>query len=110
MGLSISSLSTVDVIVPISVMGPAGPVDPTSDAVQFAFKNRGTTPVPSDWVAGSWAGTVNGAYWASCLVGPASGGANGGTALAIGTYVIWTKVIDSPEVPVEEAGLLTITP
>lgn len=106
MALSMSVLSTQYVIVPVSLISTSGPLDPTPDTVQFAFIALGTDPQPADWVTGSWAGALNGWYWAQCLVGPASGG----KSLAIGSYVIWYKITDSPEVPVATAGILTITP
>jgi hypothetical protein len=42
-------------------------------------------------------------YIAQCLVGP-----DGGVTLATGTYTIWVKVTDNPQVPVEPVDLLQI--
>ena len=81
--------------------------NPTSDTVQMAF-----TPLtypetsPTSWVTGSWSTFPGPAYWAEALVGPA----NGGTALSLGTYQVWLKITDSPEVPLLQSCLLTITP
>lgn len=106
MPVSLSVLSTQYVIVPLTILGPDAP-DPTSDPVSFAFKPSGTDPSGPDWVTGSWvAETLNGQYLMQCLVGPGAGG----TALAIGSYVIWNKITDSPEVPVFQSGVLAITP
>lgn len=80
--------------------------NPTGDVVEFGFVPAGTAGAPSAWYAGVWASTQalpNGRYVALCLVGP------GGTAtLAVGTYTVWVKVIDNPEIPVENVYLLTI--
>ena len=45
----------------------------------------------------------------ACVLGAVPRGA-GGTALALGTYQVWVKITDSPEVPVLQPCLLTITP
>ena len=109
-GLSVYSqsvLSTAYVQVPVTAFGTAGTYNPTGDAVQFAFTPV-TFPVtsPSAWATGVWAVFPGPAYWAQCLVGPGSGG----TALPVGTYQVWLKVSDDPEVPVLQPTLLRITP
>ena len=104
--ISQSVLSTNYVQVPITIKAPAG-YDPTGDVVQFAFTVLSYPTIePSIWYTGNWVTFPGPAYWAQCLVGPA----NGGVALAIGTYQGWTKVTDSPAVPVEQSFLLQITP
>ncbi len=101
-----SVLSTDYVQVQIVTRAPST-YDPTGDTVQMAF-----TPLtypetsPASWVTGEWLTFPGPAYWAQALVGPA----NGGTALALGTYQVWVKVTDSPAVPVLQPCLLTITP
>ncbi len=106
MALSMSVLSTQDYITPVITQGPGAP-SPLADVVQFAFKPIGVDPGPSDWVTGSWVPqTLNGQYLAQCLVGPE----NGGVSLAIGSYVVWMKVIDNPEIPVFQAGVLNVVP
>jgi hypothetical protein len=84
------------------------PYNPTADTVAFAFLAPGTSPMGATWVTGSWASTQsptgNGSYTAQCLVGPA-----GATQLAPGSYQVWVKITDSPEVPVIPAYLLTVT-
>ena len=101
-----SVLSTNWVQVLITTKYPTG-YNPTGDAVAFAFTPQ-TYPEtsPTSWAAGSWLTFPGPAYWAQCLVGPA----NGGTALSLGTYMVWVKITDSPEVPVLQPCLLTITP
>lgn len=89
----------------VPVLVTAAAATPTSDTVQMAFVASGD-PQSGDWNAASWAPqenlpTTQGI--AQCLVGP------GGTiALETGTYTIWIKITDSPEIPVQRAGLLTI--
>lgn len=100
------SLEFVDAAVTVTVGG--NPLNPTGDTVQFAFLPDGVKPGVGDWKTGSWDTTqprpTGNAYMAQCLVGP------GGTVtLAPGTYTMWIKILDSPEVPVSSYGLLTIT-
>ena len=103
-----SVLSTQMLQILVTIRSPAG-YDPASDVVAMAFTPLtypGTSPAPGNWVTGSWSTFPGPAYWAQALVGPV----NGGTALAIGTYQVWLRVTDSPEVPVLQPCLLTITP
>jgi hypothetical protein len=84
------------------------PYNPTADPVAFAFLAPGASVFGAQWWTGSWASTqsANGgtSYTAQCLVGP------GGTVqLATGTYQVWVRITDNPEVPVLPAYLLTIT-
>jgi hypothetical protein len=101
-----SVLSLQYVQVPVTAFGTAGTYNPTDDSVQFSF-TPANYPVtePSVWITGSWATFPGPAYYAQCLVGP-----GGATALTIGTYQLWLKITDSPEVPVLQPTLLTITP
>lgn len=103
--ITMSSLSTEYVQVPISATAAGVPVNPTSDQVQFAFMATGN-PSPGDWHLGSWETIAPNTYIAQCLVGPGSGGV---TLTAGTTYSIWVKVTDNPETPVRQVGLLKIT-
>lgn len=107
MGLEISSLSKEYVKVPVAATVNGVLINPTADAVQFAFMPLGASPASGDFKSASWetAGTSpNVVYYARCLVGP------GGTVtLAAGVYVVWVKVTDNPEIPVKQAGTLTVT-
>jgi hypothetical protein len=107
--LTLSSLSTKYVQVPVeATVNGVSDYNPTGDAVALAFVPPGTNPGVSDWKAGSWqsvaasSGTV---FLAQCLVGPGAGG----VALVPGTYRIWVKITDNPEVPVDDVGILQIT-
>ena len=103
-----SQLATMYVFVPFQVTKSGLPYNPTGDTVQFAFAATATyVPQVSDWVAGSWdTDTTNilYPYSAKCLVGP-----SGTITLGIGTYVIYVKITDYPEIPVLICGQLAIS-
>ena len=105
--LTQSVLSTQYMQVLIQVTS-ASPHDPTGDPVSFAFTPANTFPAvePSTWYTGSWVTFPGSQYWAEILIGPA----NGGVSLATGAWQVWVKITDSPEVPVLQPCLLTITP
>ncbi len=104
--ISQSVLSTNYVMVPITIQSPGG-YNPVGDLVQFSFTALSYPTIePVTWYAGSWLTFPGPAYWAQCLVGPA----NGGVSLAIGTYQGWTRITDSPAVPVTQSFMLKITP
>ncbi len=100
-----SSLAYVDVS--ITATAPSGyPYNPSADAVHFAFINQVSPrdPVSGDFVPGVWGGPLIGSKInASCLVGP-----GGAITLAAGTYQIYVKITDNPEVPVLQSDILTI--
>jgi hypothetical protein len=84
------------------------PYNPTGDLVQFAFMATPTqVPQVSDLVTGSWdvnPSSVLFPYSAKVLVGP------GGTiTLGIGTYVVYQKTSDHPEVPFDIVGYLQVS-
>lgn len=102
----LSPLSTEYVEIPVSVVKSGAVVSPTADTVQFAFMPLGKAPGVSDWHAGDWE-TLPGppaVYMARVLVGPGTGG----VVVPAGSYVVWVKVTDNPEVPVLQAGTLVI--
>jgi hypothetical protein len=106
--LTLSHLSTEYVLVPLQVTKAGVPYNPTSDTLQFAFMpNSVQVPVTADWVAGAWESVPTNIiypYNAKCLVGP-----TGTTVLTLGTYVMYLKITDSPEVPVLIGGQLVIS-
>jgi len=78
--------------------------NPTADTVQMAFMPQPTqVPQPSDWQSALWATVTSNIvypYAAYCLVGP------GGTiTLGIGTYVVYVKITDNPEIPIRRSQL-----
>lgn len=90
--------------VPVVVTALGG--NPTTDVVAIAFTAPGADPQTTDWKTASWNTGVNpgvNQYLAQCLVGP------GGTVqLTVGTYAIWVRVTDNPEIPALPAGTLQI--
>lgn len=105
--LGMSQLATQYYLVPVTVTKAGVSYNPTSDTVAFAFMPQPTqVPGNTDWVTGSWdtnTSSVLFPYSAKCLVGPA-----GTTTLGIGTYYVYVRITDSPEVPVLIAGQLQI--
>jgi len=105
--ISMSHLSLKYYIVPVAATKAGASHNPTGDVVQFAFMPTATqVPGPSDLVSGSWdtnPSSVLFPYSAKCLVGP------GGTiTLGIGTWVVYQKTTDSPEIPYDIVGYLQI--
>ena len=106
--IGISQLSLQYVGIPVRAATLSGTsYNPTSDTVQMAFMPTATAvPQVSDWQAAVWSAIPSNIiypYAAYCLVGP------GGTINpGIGTYVVYLKVSDNPEVPVLVAGYLSI--
>jgi hypothetical protein len=96
MSVSMSDLSTEYIKSRITATKNGATYDPTGDVVEVAFKTPGVDPAALDWHAASWE-TAGTAYYARLLVGPA-----GGLVLATGTYKMWIRVTDAPEVPVLE--------
>jgi hypothetical protein len=105
--IAVSHLATEYVLIPVSATKSGLSYNPTADVVQFAFMPTATqVPGSSDWVTGSWdtdTASLIYPYSAKCLVGPA-----GTTTLGLGTYVIYVKITDSPEIPVLICGQLQI--
>jgi hypothetical protein len=103
--ISQSVLSLEYIRASVKATASGSPVNPTGDPVAMAFTTGSAEP--GNWVTASWDGSSprsDGSYVAQCLVGP-----GGDAVLVVGSYSIWLKVTDSPEVPVRNVGLLTIT-
>lgn len=102
-----SALSTQFVQVQVQATVNGAPYNPTNDPVAFAFTEL-TTPVTppaaGDWQPGVWETDPGPVYWAGILVGPA----NGGFALAQGSWTAWVKITDNPEIPVLQPLTLVI--
>jgi hypothetical protein len=101
--VNLLATSTEFLHVPVTTTVNGAPYDPTSDTVQMAFMATGV-PASSDWHPSTWE-TVGSTHNAICLIGPAGGG----IPLAPGTYTVYVRVTDNPEIPVKQAGYLTIT-
>ena len=106
--IGMSHLSTQYIFIPVNVTENGSLYNPTSDTVQFAFMPTATqVPQSGDWIAGSWnavAANILYPYQAKCLVGPA-----GTITLGIGTYIIYVRITDNPEIPVLISGQLQIS-
>ena len=96
--LSTASLEYVRVPVTASKSGVA--YDPTADAVAMAF--QATPAAPSLFYNGAWE-TTGTAFYALCLVGP-----GGVVQLSPGTWYVWVKITDAPEIPVLDAGVILV--
>lgn len=104
--LRVSALSLQYIMIKVSATKDGLAVDPTGNTVQMAFPLAGAAPVAGDWKSASWetdATTSPDTYYARCLVGP-----SGTVALTAGTYDVWVKVTDNPEIPVMKCGLLEV--
>lgn len=104
--ITLSVLSTQYVQVPIDTTFNGTPYNPTPDTVQMAFmlSPPDANPGSGDWKTASWVNLPPGGYAIRCLVGAA----NGGNVLPVANYNIWVKIADSPEVPVQNVGILRI--
>jgi hypothetical protein len=103
MSARISHLSLEYVRVSVDATREGVAYDPSSDPVELAFLVGGAVPGDSDWLAAEWE-LVGGFAFARLLVGP-----GGGHVLPVGTYSVWVKVTDDPEVPVKRAGVVVVT-
>jgi hypothetical protein len=107
--IGMSQLALEYVLIPVSATKSGSAYNPTGDSVQFAFMPTSTqVPQNTDWVPGSWDANTSNVlypYTAKCLVGPGSPA----ITLGLGTYVIYLKITDNPEIPVLVAGQLQIT-
>jgi hypothetical protein len=103
----LSHLSTEYILIPVSVTKAGAPYNPTSDTLQFAFMPTPVQiPQSGDWVSGTWetdSANIIYPYTAKCLIGP-----SGTVTLGTGTYIIYLKITDNPEIPVLAGGQLVI--
>lgn len=104
--MRMSALSLEYVRVRVQATENGTPEDPSGDLVVMAFPVSGVAPVSGDWKSAGWetdATTTPDTYYARCLVGP-----SGTVTLSAGTFDVWVKVTDNPEVPALKAGLLEV--
>lgn len=96
MTVQISTISVEYVRSTVREIVAGSPVNPTGDAVAWAFLAPGSAPTASTtFYAGSW-DSGGPPYVARCLIGPSPGVVQ----LKAGTYQAWIQVTDNPEVPV----------
>lgn len=76
------------------------PADVTlgTQTVEMAVLSPETRPIEDDWNTAEWADSTT----ARLLLGP------GALPLAAGTYKVWLRLTDTPEVPVLTAGTITV--
>lgn len=75
-----------------------------SQTIEMAFVSGYTgEPASGDWHAATWLTPSGTARTAGVLIG------TGGLVLAEGTWSVWWRLTDSPEVPARRAGTITIT-
>ena len=107
MAVKISSLSKEYVKVQIEAEKDGDQYNPTSDTVEFAFKDftGDADPESGDWAGGAWETDFGppDVYYAKAMVGPGSS-----NVLAVGKYFVWVRITDSPEIPVRRVGVLTV--
>ncbi len=111
MPYTFSATSLEHVVAPVSAHRNGAAVDPTGDTVAMAFiasPPETAAPTAGDWKSASW--ETNTAanpdlYEARCLVGP-----SGAITLTPGTWYVWVKITDSPEVPAKYCGVIRVTP
>jgi hypothetical protein len=102
----VSTLSLEYVRVPVQATENGVLVNISGDSVQMAFPATGVAPVTGDWKGASWETdptVVPNVYFARCLVGP-----GGAVVLGAGTYDVWLKITDNPEIPTRKAGQVRV--
>ena len=100
MASTISVLSTEYLRYTVQATIAGTPYNPSGDTVAFAFPLTGMSP--STWYTGSWE-QVGVTYVARILIGPS------GQTLSTGSYDVWIKITDSPEIPVRKVDTLTVS-
>lgn len=101
--MELAAASTEYIRVPVSATDAGEPIDISGDSVRMGFTSV-NGEAPTTWHLAEWE-TVGSTYNARCLVGPDSGG---GPELERGSWAVWVKITDSPEVPVLRAGFLSV--
>lgn len=101
--IKISQTSTQYLGIPVKALTLNGiSYNPIADAVYMAFLPQATqTPTNTDWKIASWSavpGNILYPYAAYCLIGPV-----GTVTLTVGNYVIYLKITDNPEIPVQRS-------
>lgn len=90
--MKIESTSTIYVPVPI-YSWPQG-LTIENDPVYMAFQPLGADTIGAEWLTASWLGGAN-IPTVICLVGP-----NGGQVqLQPGSYQMYVRIVDNPEIP-----------
>jgi hypothetical protein len=74
---------------------------------EYAFTQGDTRPASADWKAGAWldAAVQTGTTWKRTARTPLIGSL---PDLAAGTWKVWVRVTDTPEIPVEKFDTLLV--
>lgn len=104
--LELPALTSEYIRAKVSATEDGDAVDPTVDVVEFAFIAGKRAPESADWQTGSWetdaTTTPNPTYYARAIPSP---------ALVAGTYRVWVRIHDSPELVVRRlSNALVLTP
>lgn len=93
---------------PVAATANGVAVNVSTDVVKMAFLTTGT-PAAGDWKSANWE-TGGPPYFAVSLVAGAGvvSPPGGATVLAAGTYVVWLKITDSPEIPARPVDALVV--
>ncbi len=75
----------------------------SAQAVSIAVIPARTRPETGDWISATWMGSAGTTRNAAILIGPGTS-----NVYPLGTYDVWVKVGDTPEIPTDDAGRLTI--
>lgn len=92
--MKISALSTEYLTVPFTADVTAASID----GVELALLPNDDPPIEADWVTATIVGET-----ARVLVGPLE------IPLTKGSWRVWVRITDTPEIPVEMAGIITVT-
>lgn len=92
--MKISALSTEYLTVPFTADVSAASID----GAEIALIADDDPPIEADWHDATIVGET-----ARVLVGPDE------IALTVGTWRVWVRITDTPEIPVEMAGIITVT-
>lgn len=108
--MTISVLSTEYILFPVLPTIGTETIDPTGNTVEVAIIDSGN-PEEDDWQTAEWeldgSDPVlddDGNYLAKLLVGPG----DDALTLALGTYKLWIRITDTPEIPVRQVGPLYV--
>ena len=75
-----------------------------AQVVEIAVVDVDTRPTTNDWHTSAWTGDPG--YTRNCRV--FIGNSVGGISVDAGMYRVFVRVTDSPEIPIMDAGLLSV--
>ena len=79
------------------------PLDTQVVEVAFITPSGSNPDDTTAWITAAWTGTAANQRTWQLLIGPGSA-----TPLAVGSYGVWCRVHDDPEIPVRKHDVLTI--